>query len=176
MQGLLATNRLFPYLPTSITGTNAERTLKWTFEATSLTNVFGFSLPLEAVVGYTALFKSPEPWSTVVIKLREVYPASGRTSFTGNLNEERSVVYESTYKDATPSFEARVVTNNWPSDAEIEARYKQWIVRRPRARVKSNPALTYLLLSIVVIGPLSFLMFRSRRNRNQNPGDHHEKK
>ena len=123
MRGVLRTNTIFPHLPVSIVGTNAKQTLRWDLTATSFTNVFGLALPAEVVAGYTALFKSQEPWSTVVLKVREVRPRCAITSFVPDLNNERTDIRDWTYNNGNPPHGAQIVTSRWPTDAEVKATY-----------------------------------------------------
>lgn len=123
MRGVLQTNATFPHLPVSIIGTNSKQTLRWDLTTTSFTNVFGLSLPAEVVVGYTTIFNSTTPWSTVVLKVREVHPRCAMTSFVPDLNNERTVIFDSTYKNGNPPHEVQIVTNRWPTAAEVKAVY-----------------------------------------------------
>jgi hypothetical protein len=125
MHGVLRTNAIFPHLPASIIGTNSKQTLRWDLTTTSFTNVFGLSLPAEVVVGYTAIFNSQEPWSTVVLKVREVHPRCAMTSFVPDLNNERTVIFDSTYQNGNPPREVQIVTNRWPTAAEVKAAYRK---------------------------------------------------
>ena len=123
MRGVLRTNTIFPHLPASIIGTNAKQTLRWDLTTTSFTNVFGLSLPAEVVAGYTTIFNSREPWSTVVLKVHEVRPRCAITSFAPDLNNERTDIRDWTYNNGNPPHAAHFVTNRWPADAEVKASY-----------------------------------------------------
>jgi hypothetical protein len=123
MRGILRTNTIFPHLPASIIGTNAKQTLRWDLTTTSFTNIFGLSLPAEAVAGYTTISNSHEPWSTVVLKVQEVRPRCAITSFVPDLNNELTSIFDWTYKDGNPPHEAHIVTNRWPTAAEVNAFY-----------------------------------------------------
>ena len=72
-------------------------------------------------MGYTTISNSQEPWSTVVVKVQEVRPLCAMKSFVPDLNDERTVIYDWTYKNGNPPHEARIVTNRWPTAADVNA-------------------------------------------------------
>ncbi len=123
MRGVLRTNTVFPHLPASVIGTNSTQTHRWDLTTTSITNVFGLSLPAEVVAGYTTISNSQEPWSTVVLKVREVRPRCAVTSFVPDLNNERTAINDWTYNNGNPPHEAHIVTNRWPTATEVNAFY-----------------------------------------------------
>ena len=127
MEGVLKTNAAFPHLPLSVTGTNAKQTLRWEFKVTAFTNAFGLTLPAEAVARYTSkTLKVPEfsePWSSVVLKVHAIRPRSEMTSFVPDLNDNQTVIDDWTYKNGNPPHEARIISDRWPTAAEVNAFY-----------------------------------------------------
>jgi hypothetical protein len=125
MTGTLQTTGAFPTHPVLIVGTNLNQTLRWQFMVTSFTNASGLTFPAEAVTSYasTTLGGFAEPWSTVALKLREVRLGCQITSFAPDLKNQRTVIYDWTYKNGNPPHEAYIETNRWPTPAEVNSFY-----------------------------------------------------